>query len=67
MVLGMLEDYNGNLWLSTYYGLSKFNPKTEQFTNFNELDGLQGNSFNERSCFKGNDGTLYFGGLKGFT
>ena len=67
MVLGMLEDNNGNLWLSTYYGLSKFNPKTEQFTNFNELDGLQGNSFNERSCFKGNDGTLYFGGQKGLT
>ncbi|MDA3882230.1 MAG: SpoIIE family protein phosphatase [Bacteroidales bacterium] len=67
MVLGMLEDDDGNIWLSTYFGLSKFNPLTEKFTNFNELDGLPGNSFNERACFKGNDGTLYFGGQEGLT
>lgn len=67
MVVGMLEDNSGNIWLSTYYGLSKFDPRTETFVNFSELDGLQGNTFNERAIFKGKDGTLYFGGAQGLT
>ncbi len=67
MVLAMLEDNNGNIWISTYFGLSKFDVKTETFTNYNALDGLQSNSFNERAAYKAKDGTLYFGGQKGLT
>lgn len=67
MVLGILEDENGYLWLSTYNGLSRFDPKSEVFTNYYETDGLQGNSFNERACYKSKSGQMYFGGANGIT
>jgi ligand-binding sensor domain-containing protein len=44
-VVGILADDEGNLWLSTGKGLSKFNPKTETFRNYDVSDGLQGNEF----------------------
>ncbi|MCV9389282.1 hybrid sensor histidine kinase/response regulator transcription factor [Reichenbachiella ulvae] len=57
-------DKNGNLWLGTK-GLSKFNPETETFTNYDYNDGLQGNSFKIGSSYAAPDGTLYFGGING--
>jgi len=67
MILGILEDDDKNLWLSTYNGLSHFNPKTKECTNYYEENGLQGNSFNERSCYKNSQGKMFFGGPKGLT
>jgi len=67
VILGILEDKYKNLWLSTYNGLSKFNPKTKECTNYYEENGLQSNSFNERSCYKNSEGKMYFGGPKGLT
>jgi len=67
IVQGILEDENKNLWLSTANGISKFNPSTKSFINYFEENGLQGNSFSERSCFKNSDGKFYFGGPKGLT
>jgi signal transduction histidine kinase/ligand-binding sensor domain-containing protein/CheY-like chemotaxis protein len=68
---GMLEDGEGNLWLSTNKGLSKFingtkRPDKPLFKNYDIGDGLQGNDFNRRSCWRGQDGTMYFGGTNGF-
>ena len=65
MICGILEDNDGNLWISTYKGLSKFNPKTERFRNFGVEEGLQGNEFNNWAYFKGKDGKMYFGGTSG--
>ena len=67
VILAILEDKNKNLWLSTNNGLSKFNIKTKEFTNFFEENGLQGNTFNERSCFIDSKGKMYFGGHEGLT
>ena len=71
VVRGILEDDQGNLWISTNNGLSQFvnavnNPDTIKFLNYNADDGLQGNGFNSRACFKSDDGKLYFGGSNGF-
>jgi ligand-binding sensor domain-containing protein/signal transduction histidine kinase len=70
-VYSVLEDDNGHLWLTTDKGLSRFNPSTRRFLNFDVDDGLQSNQFEVRvehagACFKGADGTLYFGGPNGF-
>ena len=65
-VYGILEDDDGNLWISTNNGLSKFNPKTERFRNYNVHDGLQSNEFNGGSYFKSGRGELFFGGIRGF-
>jgi two-component system sensor histidine kinase ChiS len=65
-ILGILEDKNKNLWLSTIRGLSRFNPQNGKFTNYFTEDGLQSNEFSQGAYFKGRDGRLYFGGVNGF-
>jgi len=65
-VVGILEDKNNNLWLSTTRGISHFNPVNEVFTNYYEEDGLQGNEFNQGAIYKGRNGKFYFGGVNGF-
>jgi PAS domain S-box-containing protein len=63
--MGVLEDGNGNLWISKGNGLAKFETSNSSFTNYNEEDGLSGNEFSSRSCFKDANGILYFGHLNG--
>jgi signal transduction histidine kinase/ligand-binding sensor domain-containing protein/DNA-binding response OmpR family regulator len=65
-VLRILEDRNGNLWLSTYNGLSKFNPSSKTFWNFSQTDGLQSNQFSFNGALALSSGELLFGGIKGF-
>ncbi len=63
----MEEDAYNNLWISTDFGLTKFNKITKQATVYTEKDGVPSNEFNRVSSFKDNDGTLYFGGMNGVT
>ena len=65
IINGILEDEEGNLWLSTNAGLSKFNPRSEIFRNYDVADGLLGNQFNLRVCCKTKDGQMFFGGPRG--
>jgi ligand-binding sensor domain-containing protein/signal transduction histidine kinase len=67
VVYGMLEDTKGDLWLSTNYGISKFNPRTERFVNYTVSDGLQSNEFNPGAYAISSDGLMYFGGVNGLT
>jgi len=62
----ILEDDQGYLWLSTNKGLSKFNPETETFRNYDVEDGLQSNEFFSGSAHKSRTGELMFGGPNGF-
>ena len=67
VIYGILGDDNGNLWLSTNKGLSKFNPQTETFRNFDTNDGLQSYEFNAGAYHKcRKTGTMFFGGINGF-
>lgn len=66
VIHGILEDDFGNLWLSTNQGLSRFNPKTEEFRNYNSDDGLQSNQFNLGAAYKSKRGEMFFGGPNGF-
>jgi hypothetical protein len=61
-----LEDKMGNLWLSTNWGLSVFDPSDTTFINYDIKDGLQGNEFNGNAYFLDDDGEMYFGGMNGF-
>jgi len=65
-VVGILPDKKGNLWLSTFKGLSKFNTKSHQFENYDVLDGLQSNEFNYDAYYAASNGELLFGGVNGF-
>ena len=65
MVKGILEDEQGNLWISTQKGMSKFNPAQNKFSNYYKKDGLQGDIFNLSSCFYNSKGEMMFGGNSG--
>ena len=59
----ILEDNQGNLWLSTKIGLIKFDPQTGSRRLYTKDDGLQSNEFLEYPGFKASDGELWvFGG-----
>jgi signal transduction histidine kinase/ligand-binding sensor domain-containing protein/DNA-binding response OmpR family regulator len=66
-VLAILEDAQKRLWLSTYNGLCRFDPKAVSFTNFFESDGLASNEFNFNAGLRLNNGQLAFGGINGVT
>lgn len=65
VVYGILEDDSGKLWLSTNFGLSRFDPTDQTFRRFSASDGLQSNEFNQNSFAKDRNGTMYFGGING--
>jgi signal transduction histidine kinase/ligand-binding sensor domain-containing protein/DNA-binding response OmpR family regulator len=66
-ILNILEDTEGNLWMSTFEGISRFNIKDKTFKNYYQSDGLQSNQFNYNAAIKLRSGELAFGGIKGFT
>lgn len=66
MIYGIQADSKGDLWLSTNFGLSRLNPATMIFRNFDETDGLQSNEFNQYAFYKTRAGNILFGGLDGF-
>jgi ligand-binding sensor domain-containing protein/two-component sensor histidine kinase len=65
VVYGILPDHQGNLWLSTNKGLSRFTIADASFRNFDVSDGLQSNEFNRYSFLRLADGRLVFGGMNG--
>jgi signal transduction histidine kinase/ligand-binding sensor domain-containing protein/CheY-like chemotaxis protein/HPt (histidine-containing phosphotransfer) domain-containing protein len=65
-VYGILGDDQGNLWLSSNHGLSRFDPRADGFRHFDTSHGLQSHEFNFGAYFRGGDGRLYFGGVNGF-
>jgi signal transduction histidine kinase/ligand-binding sensor domain-containing protein/DNA-binding response OmpR family regulator len=66
VVYGILADTSGKLWLSTNKGLSRFDPTTKRFRNYDADDGLQSNEFNSGASFRSRSGELFFGGVYGF-
>ncbi len=66
VVCGIAPDEKGNYWISTYYGLSYFDTKGQDFQNFFVADGLSHNEFNRFAFFRDTaDGRYYFGGVNG--
>jgi len=65
-IMGILEDNQGKLWISTNKGLSRFDPETKVFKNYSESDGLQSDQFNRWAFRKLSSGELMFGGINGF-
>ena len=58
-------DNYGYLWISSDYGIMRFNPKTFLVNTFTAVDGITHNEFNRVSSYKAADGKMYFGGLDG--
>jgi signal transduction histidine kinase/ligand-binding sensor domain-containing protein len=65
-IYGILEDDQGFLWISSGNGLSKFDPKSEIFKNYDVGDGLQSNVFVAGASHASSQGEMFFGGFNGF-
>ncbi|MCP4898195.1 MAG: SpoIIE family protein phosphatase [bacterium] len=65
-VYAMLGDEQDVLWISSTQGLSRFDPSTESFRDFDVRDGLQSNEFNGGSAYRSTSGEMFFGGINGF-
>lgn len=61
----MLEDDNGQLWVSTDSGLVQFDPETRDIKVYSKIDGLLDNKFTKSSLRSGS-GDFYFGSDNGF-
>ncbi len=66
-ICAILEDRQGNIWVSTMYGLGRYDRTVGEFTNYFAADGIGGNQFSDRAACLLADGTLVFGGTHGLT
>ena len=66
-ICAILEDRQGNVWVSTMNGLGKYDRTVGSFVNYYEADGIGGNQFSDRAACLLPDGTLIFGGTHGLT
>ncbi|MBC7887469.1 MAG: response regulator [Ferruginibacter sp.] len=65
-IKGIAEDEQGNFWIATSNGLTRFNPENLGHKKYNTADGLQGLEFEANAYLKAKDGQLFFGGVNGF-
>lgn len=66
-IYAVYPDEYDNLWLSSDYGIMRFNKNTHQVNTFLEKDGISHNEFNRISHYQHTDGSIFFGGLRGVT
>jgi signal transduction histidine kinase/ligand-binding sensor domain-containing protein/DNA-binding response OmpR family regulator len=57
---------NGDVWISSKLGLSKYNHESNTFTTYTKEDGLASNNFYNNACLTSSSGKLYFGSNNGF-
>ncbi|ATL47775.1 hypothetical protein COR50_11700 [Chitinophaga caeni] len=60
-------DAQGNLWLGTNDGLISIHPNNYKTVRFDKDDGLYEKTYFQKAVLKSANGTLYFGGPKGFS
>ena len=65
VIHGILEDEAGYLWLSSNYGLMRFDKTTKWSPAYLPRDGIAAEKFNTLSYYKSASGQLYFGGVNG--
>jgi len=65
--IGIAEDDNHNLWISTSFGLAKLNKSSGIIKTYYFIEGVNNHQFHGKAVFKDNEGTIYFGGNLGLT
>ncbi|MCK3684388.1 hybrid sensor histidine kinase/response regulator transcription factor [Maribellus sp. YY47] len=65
--LSFEEDDEGNIWISTSFGLSMLRQSDTTFVNYFSSDGTLGNQYHEKVALKHSDGRIFFAGNHGLT
>jgi signal transduction histidine kinase/DNA-binding response OmpR family regulator len=66
-IYAVYPDAHGYLWMSSDYGIMRFDPKGSTTRSFFVEDGVTYNEFNRIAHYQDKDGRIYFGGLNGIT
>ncbi|RCR67348.1 hybrid sensor histidine kinase/response regulator transcription factor [Larkinella punicea] len=66
-IYAVYPDRRGNLWMSSDYGVMRFDPARLTTRTYFVQDGITHNEFNRISHFQDKTGRIYFGGLNGIT
>ncbi len=66
IIYAVYEDDFGFLWLTSDYGLMRFEKATGICRTFLPDDGIPHEEFNRAAHYQDEEGNLYFGGLNGF-
>lgn len=66
-ISAILADSDGNLWISTLYGLNRYNPGSGVVTRYFAGSGTGGNQYYMDAAATLPDGCLTFGGMHGLT
>ncbi|MDY0076405.1 MAG: two-component regulator propeller domain-containing protein [Bacteroidales bacterium] len=62
----IIEDKQGDIWMSTNKGLSRYLKTESRFINYNRGDGLLNNEYTDGAAFHNTTvGKVYFGGING--
>jgi DNA-binding CsgD family transcriptional regulator len=64
-VMGITEDQNGALWISSFEGISKLDKETATIQNFDFRTLQNSNQFNQEAILSTLNGKLLFGGIYG--
>lgn len=62
----LIKDKRDNLWIFSNNGVSYLNTRTNEITNFYEMDGLMSDRFNPSALILTKNGEIYVGGNNGF-
>jgi ligand-binding sensor domain-containing protein/signal transduction histidine kinase len=65
LIMGIIEDNNGDIWLSTRQGLWRFLPQDIMYIKYGLNDGIKSDIFCMMALYKSEDGELFFGTLNG--
>lgn len=64
-IFSILQDQDGNLWITTENGFCKFNTQSNSTQSFVSNKGIQNNHFYPKAALKTINNELYFGGSNG--
>jgi diguanylate cyclase (GGDEF)-like protein len=67
LVSAIIEDNEGNIWMSSDKGLTRYNPERRDLRHFTKDDGIQKGEFNVGAALQTFSGELLFGGTHGLT
>lgn len=64
-IRAITEDKDGNIWISTNGGISRFIHSNNKFDNYNHYNGVPLGDFMSGSVTKDSEGTIFFGSQNG--
>ncbi len=64
-VSAIIDDNEGNLWLTSDKGIIKYNTKTKKATTFNQSSKTSTNEFSPNASLRARNGKIFFGTVEG--